>query len=71
MAGVDLHQRAFMLWGEFGSWEYETPEPVDGAYVLKKLGFFMDRQPGSLHGRQAPGGSSPTGGVWLNWLGPM
>jgi hypothetical protein len=69
-AGTNLHQRAFMLWGEFGSWEYETPEPVDGVFVHKKTGFFQDRQPGSLHGTQPPGALSRSGAVWINWLGP-
>jgi hypothetical protein len=62
-----VREFAFIVEGEFINWEWESPEQIEGDLMWKKRGFFLDRKPGSLHGREALEPTSATGAVFLNW----
>jgi hypothetical protein len=61
-----VREFCFVLEGSYCSWEYESAE-AKGDLVWKRAGYFMERQPGSIHGREAVEPASATGAVLLNW----
>jgi hypothetical protein len=61
-----VRESCFLLHGEFPGAEYESAEQDYGDLVVKQAGWFMDRDPGSLHGFE-PELPNPTGCVFLMW----
>ncbi len=75
LPGVDLphrhyhrtiHEFTYVLSGDLPHWEYANAGQIRGEMVRFREGFFMERQPGSLHGLES-GTSSATGCVLLMW----
>jgi hypothetical protein len=61
-----IREFSFMLAGELPHWEYRDAEQQQGDLVVVREGWFMERQPGSVHGLEV-GPSSETGCVLLQW----
>ncbi len=56
----------YVLDGEVPIWEYDSPEQQYGDFLLFREGYYMDRQPGSLHGIE-PVATTPIGRTMLCW----
>ena len=61
-----VHEYAYVVSGELPHWEYAEASEREGAMVVYRSGYFMDRRPGSIHGSE-PGARSVTGCVLLMW----
>jgi hypothetical protein len=73
-AGRDRHRHyhrttrefVYVLDGEYQGHEYESEEQQRGELQRKKKGYFMIREPGSIHGSESDAFSA-TGAIILNW----
>jgi len=61
-----IHEFSYMISGELPHWEYRNAEQQQGDLVVVRSGYFMERQPGSVHGLEE-GPSSAIGCVLLQW----
>lgn len=61
-----VREQVFVLSGEMFTWEYASADQKSGDLVVMKQGFFMDRQPGSIHGVEE-GPASSVGHLILYW----
>jgi hypothetical protein len=60
------HEFTYIVAGDLNQWRYDGPEDEEGELVVFRKGYFMDRQPGGIHG---PGVDehSVTGCTFLIW----
>lgn len=63
---LSISETFFFLGGSFNSWEFDSPEDVEGHVVRFRDGTFMDRVPYSVHGT-GPDLGTPTGATFLMW----
>jgi len=61
-----IHEFSYMVAGELPHWEYRDAAQQRGDLVVVREGFFMERQPGSVHGLEE-GPSAAVGCVLLQW----
>ncbi len=63
---LSINETFYFVSGEFPSWEYESPDDIDGQLVMFRGGTYMDRVPYSIHGTR-PEPVSQTGCTLLIW----
>ncbi len=61
-----IREFSYLVNGELPHWEYRNAEQQQGDLVVVREGFFMEREPGSIHGLEE-GPSSAIGCVLLQW----